>query len=86
MVKQSMVNNYPNRAILLMHHQQQQQYLGRKSILMSIMSECFCLSSELMTSEMYIHDWNPIALPRCSVTRFGDLLDYGQLFKAIGNN
>ena len=24
--------------------------------------------------------------PRCSVTRFGDLLDFGQLFKAFSNN
>ena len=28
----------------------------------------------------------PMALCYCSVTRLGDLLDFGQLFKAFGNN
>ena len=33
-----------------------------------------------------IHEIAELAMTRSSVTRLGDLLDFGPLFKAFGNN
>ena len=43
----------------------------------------------LKLKPVFVHNYNLIYRPKydaASVTRLGDLLDFGQLFKAFGNN